>query len=217
MLTPNPQGSLDQATVILEALQVIRDLQISIKKSDDRMQKVEEVTQNFSETQHKIYVKMDDITLMLQQWNSLSELSSAEKAPRTMGLPSPPPSFTIPDYTKFHTHTPFPTSTPDTTTASSFQSFAFTTPYPQNPTSGVVYTINPTSNNTHTTASPIPNQHTHKATTFTTETHRIAPETFNLAIARLKLDFPSYFRDDPFNWLRQYEKYFSLASIPMEN
>jgi hypothetical protein len=40
---------------------------------------------------------------------------------------------------------------------------------------------------------------------------------FHLAIARPKLDFPTYYGEEPFNWLRQCEKYFSLANVPMEN
>jgi hypothetical protein len=207
MLTSNSKGSSDQAAAILEALQVIQDMQISIKKSDDRLQKVKEVTQNFSETQQKIDAKMDDITLLLQQWNSSNEFISVEKAPHTMGSPSPPPppppppSFTVPDYTQLH-HTPFLTSTPHTSSTSSFKSFAFTPLEPQQKTtSGVVYTINPTNTPIHTTASPIPNQQIPKSTTFTPENQRTPPETFSLAIARPKLDFPSYSRDDPYKWL----------------
>jgi hypothetical protein len=41
--------------------------------------------------------------------------------------------------------------------------------------------------------------------------------SFNLTIARPKLDFPPYSREDPYNWLRQCKKYFSLANVPIEN
>jgi hypothetical protein len=200
MSTTNTKGSSDQAAAILEALQVVRDLQISIKKSDDRLQKVEEVTHNFSETQQKLEAKMDDITIMLQQWNSSSEFISAEKAPHSKGSPSPlPPSFSAPDYTQLH-NTTFFTSTPHTTSTSSSQSFAFTPLEPeQKPTSSVVYTIQPNNTPTNTSASLIPNQQTPKTTTFTPENQRTPPETFSLAIARPKLDFPSYSGDDPYN------------------
>jgi hypothetical protein len=40
---------------------------------------------------------------------------------------------------------------------------------------------------------------------------------FNLSIPRPKIDFPSFNGDEPFNWLRQCEKYFSLATVPIES
>jgi hypothetical protein len=42
-------------------------------------------------------------------------------------------------------------------------------------------------------------------------------EKKKLSIARPKLDFPTFLGDEPFNWLRQCEKYFSLTNVPMES
>jgi hypothetical protein len=40
---------------------------------------------------------------------------------------------------------------------------------------------------------------------------------FSLSIARPKLDFPTFSGEEPFNWLRQCERYFSLASVPIDS
>jgi hypothetical protein len=37
MSSPNPKGSSDKAAAILEALQVIQNLQLSVNKSEDRL------------------------------------------------------------------------------------------------------------------------------------------------------------------------------------
>jgi hypothetical protein len=67
---------------------------------------------------------------------------------------------------------------------------------------------------------PLPNQPQPPNTTIETNnpnTHRDTQPNFSLSIARPKLDFPNFYGEEPFNWLRQCEKYFSLASVPMEN
>jgi hypothetical protein len=64
-----------------------------------------------------------------------------------------------------------------------------------------------------------PNQNTH-----TEPPHPYIPQPnhtdhanqFNLSISKPKLDFTSFNGDEPFNWLRQCEKYFALASVPMD-
>jgi hypothetical protein len=38
--------------------------------------------------------------------------------------------------------------------------------------------------------------------------HRDHGNHFNLSIARLMLDFPTFSGEEPFNWLHLYEKYF---------
>jgi hypothetical protein len=56
---------------------------------------------------------------------------------------------------------------------------------------------------------PFPNHHK-------SQTTRETQSQFRLAIARPKLDFPSFTGEEPMNWLRLCEKYFSLANVPME-
>jgi hypothetical protein len=141
---------------------------------------------------------MDGITLMLQQWNSSSLFNSVEKGPHFRGSPSPPPTFSAPDYTQQNTS--FFSSTTPSSSPTSTQSFAFTTPDPQHkPTSGVVYTIQPTTSPTNTTTSQPTNNQNPKNPPLIPENHKPPHETFNLAISRPKLDFPSYSGDDPYN------------------
>jgi hypothetical protein len=49
-----------------------------------------------------------------------------------------------------------------------------------------------------------------------TKTQRDNYTQFSLSIARPKIDFLPFSGDDPINRLHQCEKYFTLASIPME-
>jgi hypothetical protein len=159
MSSSTPKGQVDPTSTILEALQVVHEMQQYLKKSDEHLQKVEEVTQYFSQTQQKIEEKMDGMTRMMQQWNSSSEFSSAEKAPRiVLDSPSPPPNhrgttLTAQEYAflkqqeasgKILIHNTPPPNSHTTIETSSNQSFAFNNPdpHPTN-TSGIVYTINP--------------------------------------------------------------------------
>jgi hypothetical protein len=67
MSSSTPKGQVDPTSTILEALQVVHEMQQYLKKSDEHLQKVEEVTQYFSQTQQKIEEKMDGMTRMMQQ------------------------------------------------------------------------------------------------------------------------------------------------------
>jgi hypothetical protein len=51
MSSSTPKGQADPTAVILEALQAVHEMQQPRKKSDECLQKVEEVTQYFSQTQ----------------------------------------------------------------------------------------------------------------------------------------------------------------------
>jgi hypothetical protein len=53
--------------------------------------------------------------------------------------------------------------------------------------------------------------HTHR-----TQTNQDNNTNFNLAIARPKLDFPTFAGEEPINWFCQCEKYFTLANAPMD-
>jgi hypothetical protein len=156
---------------------------------------------------------MDGMTRMMQHWNTSSELSSAEKDPRILlDSPSIPPqntTLTAEEYAflkhqeakgkiLLHNTTPNKSHTPAET--SSTHSFAFPNSEPQaNTTSRIVYTINP-----DYTTSPNPNttQNHNQTNTYKPDTMRDQTPSFNLTIARPKLDFPPYSGEDPYNWLR---------------
>jgi hypothetical protein len=86
---------------------------------------------------------------------------------------------------------------------------------------GIVYTHSFPNTNSQTKQQP-QNQETLPYTTTQIHTpHNIHPyrdsnPQFNLSIARPKIDFPTISGDEPVNWLRQCEKYFSLPNVPME-
>jgi hypothetical protein len=60
----------------------------------------------------------------------------------------------------------------------------------------------------------IHNKQPHHHSDPTTQYH--TNSQFSLSIACPKLDFSPFSREDPVNWLRQCERYFSLASVPMD-
>jgi hypothetical protein len=90
-----------------------------------------------------------------------------------------------------------------------------------NTTHGFVFTHVPLDNTTPPKPIfPQPNiaqpAHTLQPDIHKTHTHRDNQNNFSLSIARLKIDFPVFADEEPFNWLRQCEKYFTLAQVPME-
>jgi hypothetical protein len=119
---------------------------------------------------------------------------------------------------------PFYSSSQPTTEASTSTMFAPLDPHTYTP-SGFVYTQLPP-DTTQNNKPSIP--HTHTIQTIHREPQqpyiphprqpspRDHANQFNLSIARPKLDFPSFNGDEQFNWLRQCEKYFALASVPMD-
>jgi hypothetical protein len=108
------------------------------------------------------------------------------------------------------------------TKTSSLGTLTFTIPQPNhNIEPGFVYTDTiPTQPNN---IPFIHNSHTHQQPntipfdTSRPHSNRHNQTNFNLSIARPKLDFPAFFSEEPFNWLRQCEKYFTLANVPMES
>jgi hypothetical protein len=71
-------------------------------------------------------------------------------------------------------------------------------------------TTNPYTNTPPNPSAPPPQFHTPEPN------RQHSHNNFSLSIARPKLDFPTFSRDEPVNWLRQCEKYFVLASVPMD-
>jgi hypothetical protein len=172
---------------------------------------------------------MDSICNMLQSWNSSSELGSAERPKRFPALASPPPASSVLTADelallkkqeaegKILIHqAPFTTPPDISTSTTSTETISFTIPNQQstNPhgfvciTTPEITTQQPKTQ-IHNPNSTLPNQ-------TTLDNHRDHNPNFSLSIARPKSDFPHFHGEDPINWLRQCEKYFTLVNVPME-
>jgi hypothetical protein len=112
------------------------------------------------------------------------------------------------------------------TKSSAAASLTFNIPNPHTTTQlGIVYIhLFPDTSAAHT---PNHTPNTYKTTTANTfgpqnqfhtpEPNRQQPHNnFSLTIACPKLDFPQFYGDEPVNWLRQCEKYFMLANVPID-
>jgi hypothetical protein len=192
------------------------------------LQQVEEVTKTISDTQQNIDDKIDGMFKMMQQRNASSEMGSAEKRcfPSSSSPPNPAaPTLLTPEKMAFlkkqeaagkillHQQT-YPSSTSFTTETTPSISLSFHIPDPRPSTQpGQVYThIHPAP---HTNNPPSPNQSIHNHYTNSPnhinlhQSHTTMPDAnlqpntshFNLSIARPKLDFPSFSREEPVNWL----------------
>jgi hypothetical protein len=204
-----------------------------------RLQHLEDAGKVFAEIQNKMDDKVDSIHKLLMQW-APNESGSAQR-PHTRSSPSftpPPPdqqtlltsdelaflkkqeaagkiSLLPESFLHIGTHRTQPSSSlliPDTNLASGF---VYTKQMPE--------------------STPLPKPPPNQQTSFTFPNHHQPPHTnqtqppnphhldninhhtnFNLSITRPKLDFPSFSGDGPMNWLRQCEKYFALANVPID-
>jgi hypothetical protein len=224
-----PPGDSSAATP--NSADMMRALHTNLQISDARIKRVEEASRVFGETQKQMDNKLDGIYQLLSQFTSGSEFGSAQKAQQHHTTsPSPPPhtSHTIlsPEDLAFLKNqetwgkisiqtSPFTDST--NTSTGTTNTLAFNTSNRQTTTTpGFVYTLtNPdtTQNQKH----KFPFQTTTPWKYLDNSQTETPKPQFNLSITRPKLDFPTFSREEPFNWLRQCEKYFSLASVPMDN
>jgi hypothetical protein len=217
------------ATLLVEMLELVCTLQQNMQHTETQMQRVEEASKGFGETQKLMDEKLDDIHKLISQWNSTSDTDSLHKSP-PLYKQSPPSQTHLDLHTtltvdelaflrkqeavgkiSLHTET-FPN-----TTMLNHHASTLDPNQPINPC--FVYTHIPP----HT--KPIATLKTNQTSIPPNQTpidmHRHHTNTeynphFNLSIARPKLDFPDFSGDKPFNWLRHCEKYFTLASVPIE-
>jgi hypothetical protein len=70
-----------KADAIGEALEAIRTLQSNFQSTEVRLQRVEEASKCFGETQQKMDDKIDAIHKLLTEWNSTNDLGSSQKSP----------------------------------------------------------------------------------------------------------------------------------------
>jgi hypothetical protein len=200
----------DSSAAAPDSADVMRALHTHLQISDARINGVEEASRVFGETQKQMDNKLDGIYQLLIQFTSGSEFGSAQKAQQHHTTsPSPPP------HTSHTILSPFTDSTNTSTYTTNTLAFNTSNRQPTT-TPGFVYTLtNPDTTQNKKTQIPLPNDHTLEIPR--QQPNRNTQPQFNLSIARPKLDFPTFSGEEPFNWLRQCEKYFSLASVPMDN
>jgi hypothetical protein len=90
MATASTKGD-STATAAKEALDVVRAMQQRLQHTEIHLQKVEDTSRVFGETQLKIDEKVDGIYKLLTQWNSCSEIGSAQRSPHPLNQSSSPP------------------------------------------------------------------------------------------------------------------------------
>jgi hypothetical protein len=127
---------------------------------------------------------------------------------------------TVPPYTPDTPHTATSTTPALTfnileTNMNTTTGYVYTHLYPDTST---IHTPTHTSNHTqkpyHTTPPQPPNN---PPNLHILDPHRQNQQNnYSLTIARPKLDFPPFLGDEPVNWLRQCEKYFALANVPID-
>jgi hypothetical protein len=240
MATPSVKGDLGSGSQGSDSLEMIHLLQLNMQQSECRMQRVEETVRSMSETHTLLDGKLDGIYKILQQMTS-SDFGSAEKSPRPISNTTPIQSTTTTLLTAVELaylkkqeaagkislhHSSYIPTTPNTTEAQSSPSLTFHIPDPTTSANqGIVYThilIEPTTHPnpslTHQTPPNSSHQTSPSSSNFTTPDPPRYPNLnhFSLSIARPKLDFPNFGGDEPVNWLRQCEKYFALASVPID-
>jgi hypothetical protein len=234
MASLGSKADLGSSQAFTEAMEAIMLMQQCLQKIDARLLKVEEATKFVVDTHAEINAKLDDLYKLLQQRNSPNEFSSQKKPQHP--FPNPPSP------TQLNTHTlltadelPYlkkqeaadkislhqdPSNSTHTLLHDSTVSSPLTFNIPSHsstrhsgfdtfPTQTLPH--NPRTYQHHTTQNTIPQQHLHIP-----EHHTNQSNTFSLSIARHKLDFPTFLTDEPMNWLRLCEKYFTLARVPTE-
>jgi hypothetical protein len=208
MVATGSKGDIVPAGALLEALEDVRSLQQCILKADARLQQVEIVTKDVVDTHKQLDDKMDGIYKLIQQWNSSSEYGSHEKPPKP--FPNPPSSNT----SKIPLHTaPYQSFESIASASSTVASLTFNIPNPHTNTQpGTIYThLFPNTSALHTpnnTTNPYtntpPNPSASPPHFHTLELNRQqSRNNFSLNVAHPKLDFPTFSRDEPVNWLRQ--------------
>jgi hypothetical protein len=223
-------SSKGNAAATVDTVKVIKVLQMSIQNTEAIMSRVEEASNHFGVTQKKMVDKLDGICMMLAQLNASSEFGSAQRLHPTSTSPSPPPPTGLsPNDMAFikrqeaqgkisilNSHLSDPTTfTTDTT-----DSITFTMSEPNNTIPHHMTLFTPIYTLIHQTSiTPCTHTNLHQNNTEQTKPPNYKPNlnTFSLSIARPKVDFPVFSGEEPFNWLRQCEKYFSLANVPIKS
>jgi hypothetical protein len=178
----------------------------------------------------KMDEKLDGIYNLLAQWNAGSEPSSLLR-PFSPSPPPPHPTTLTADELVFLKkqevagkislqHETLPP--PHQSTHDPSSNHAYTTTDPTLTLQhGFTFIQNPSETQNQPKTSPHNRQTTNPQQVSIPETTRQHPQLdiqphFNLSIARPKLDFPTLMGEEPYNWLRKCDKYFSLANVPME-
>jgi hypothetical protein len=216
-------------------------MQQSLLKTDAKLLKVEEAAKSVDDNHMEINTKLDGLYKLFQQRTPTNDFSSLEKPHQS--FPNPPlltqqqqntlvtademaflkkqevaskilfhqdPSTSTHTLSHDSTVSPLLTFTIPNTSAFPHHGFGYTPSQSDtSPTHTPPHTNIPYQ--THTKPNTIPQQQSHIPDQ---NTHQI--NTFSLSIARPKLDFPTFSSDEPVNWPRFCEKYFTLAGVPME-